>query len=351
MSLDYETTRSFAFVFMQAALVLAALLVLFVIIANRYLVLRDSRSARSREVFKRSITEVVFYGDMSALVTAKRQREFHDLARVWISFCRSVADSAHYKLIAFARDAGLDSYVRRHIKDKRDWVRGNVCEVIGFMRLPGYTHDLLGMMASTNTILSVKAAFALARTDGRYARYLIAEAMLSREDWSIPLMSDLVRLLRDDSFCEVMMSSVNGCSERMSRAIRISSYFDPLCASLVSRFALRSFPEFPEVLGAILDQAHSDDHLVTARDALNHSEWFVRAKAAACLGRIGTQSDVARLERALSDKQWWVRHHAAVAIVDLLGAGDAVDDLLEHLDDRFARDILREALVSRREGV
>ena len=55
-----------------------------------------------------------------------------------------------------------------------------------------------------------------------------------------------------------------------------------------------------------------------------------------------------RLCRALSDPQWWVRYRAAQALCALPRADLAkLQALTQQLTDRFAADILRQALAER----
>jgi HEAT repeat protein len=76
---------------------------------------------------------------------------------------------------------------------------------------------------------------------------------------------------------------------------------------------------------------------------------LVRSTAARALGRIGTHEDRRRLMDLLSDPHWWVRHHAASALVALpsMNPGET-EGLLAALKDRYAADALRQALAEKR---
>jgi HEAT repeat protein len=79
--------------------------------------------------------------------------------------------------------------------------------------------------------------------------------------------------------------------------------------------------------------------------ALVDEAWPVRAMAAQALGRLSASPAIDALVRCVSDRSWWVRHHAAYALAAIGGDGhDALCELAAHGDDRYAREMAREAL-------
>lgn len=79
--------------------------------------------------------------------------------------------------------------------------------------------------------------------------------------------------------------------------------------------------------------------------ALRDEAWQVRAQAARALGRAGTPVAVTALAARLTDPSWWVRRHAAYALLEMGEAGrSALRHVVATTDDRYARDMAREAL-------
>jgi len=73
--------------------------------------------------------------------------------------------------------------------------------------------------------------------------------------------------------------------------------------------------------------------------------WPVRAMAAQALGRLSASPAIDALVTCVSDRSWWVRHHAAYALAAIGGEGhDALSELATRADDRYAREMAREAL-------
>mgnify|MGYP001466587859 CR=1 FL=1 len=79
--------------------------------------------------------------------------------------------------------------------------------------------------------------------------------------------------------------------------------------------------------------------------ALTDESWPVRAMAAQALGRLSAAPAVDALSACVSDRSWWVRHHAAYALLSAGDEGrDALCELAARSDDRYAREMAREAL-------
>ncbi len=81
--------------------------------------------------------------------------------------------------------------------------------------------------------------------------------------------------------------------------------------------------------------------------AMDDPEWPARALAAWSLGRLHDGRAIPRLERAIGDTAYWVRHHAAEAMAALGEAGEAA--LRRRLDDAnpFVRDMAAQVLFMR----
>lgn len=78
---------------------------------------------------------------------------------------------------------------------------------------------------------------------------------------------------------------------------------------------------------------------------LSDQSWPVRAMAAQALGRLSATPALDALASCVSDRSWWVRHHAAYAMLSLGNEGrDALCELAARSDDRYAREMAREAL-------
>ena len=78
---------------------------------------------------------------------------------------------------------------------------------------------------------------------------------------------------------------------------------------------------------------------------LADENWPVRAMAAQALGRLSATPALEALSECVGDRSWWVRHHAAYALLNLgIEGRDRLCELAARSDDRYAREMAREAL-------
>jgi HEAT repeat protein len=114
--------------------------------------------------------------------------------------------------------------------------------------------------------------------------------------------------------------------------------------------ALAAHPD-PEIrveavrtLGTIAPDAES---VAVCLATMDDAEWPPRALAAWSLGRLGDDRAIPRLEQAMGDTAYWVRHHVADALGGLGAAGEAA--LRRGLDhaNPFVRDMAAQALFMR----
>ena len=102
-----------------------------------------------------------------------------------------------------------------------------------------------------------------------------------------------------------------------------------------------------EAVRALGSAAPDPESVTVCMTAMDDPEWPVRALAAWSLGRLHDERAVPRLERAMGDSAYWVRHHVAGALAELGEAGEAA--LTRGLGDAnpFVRDMAAQALFMR----
>ncbi len=123
---------------------------------------------------------------------------------------------------------------------------------------------------------------------------------------------------------------------------RLGGVADP---DRVRRLALHHDPEVRvEALRTLGSIGPDADSVTICLAAMDDPEWPVRALAAASIGRLGDPVAVPRLERAMGDPAYWVRHHVAGALLALGPAGlEALTRAREH-SNPFVRDMAAQAL-------
>jgi HEAT repeat protein len=118
-------------------------------------------------------------------------------------------------------------------------------------------------------------------------------------------------------------------------------------AALVRSLASHADPEVRveavRALGRLPAEPESVDVCLTAMD---DATWPTRALAARSLGNLGEPRAIPRLERAMGDRAYWVRHHAGQALAALGQAGE--EALQRRLADPnpFVRDMATQMLFT-----
>jgi HEAT repeat protein len=254
--------------------------------------------------------------------------------------------AAAERLIALARGLGLEHFVRKQASHAHVGRRLLAIQAQGYLRDAGSFAALAGAADDGNTMISVTAAEALAAVDAVRAMDRLIPKIARRRDWP-----------RTQVFKVLQRAGSAVVSEPLYRCIRAATdedaayllqfaeiaEFDVRDALAVELIRTRSSPE---VLAAALKVATGHAPIPRIDELLAFPAWYVRMQAAALIGRMRRAEDIGRLEKLLRDEEWWVRYRAAKALVRLPGmTADRLEQLRAGLDDRYARDILDQAVA------
>ncbi|ACG74824.1 PBS lyase HEAT domain protein repeat-containing protein [Anaeromyxobacter sp. K] len=206
--------------------------------------------------------------------------------------------------------------------------------------------EVLRWLDDPRSYLSLAAARALVRIDPEGAPAELLPRLARRGDWPVPLFASVLGEASPPRVSErfaALCAALPGPA--LVRLLPLASIVDahrvePILAALLER------ADEPEVLAAALRQVRSPELLDAARRAARHASWSVRVQAAAALGRVGERADRELLAGLLRDAEWWVRYRAAQALAARpYGTSQEVLALAEASGDRYARDIVRQALA------
>jgi HEAT repeat protein len=307
---------------------------------------RERRRARVtahwRAIIDKAVTGAV---DGSAPPSLpRRQRE--EVLRLWNYTRTMIEGAAADRLIALADQLGLREFARRQAKQAHLGTRLTALQALGHLRDAETFGDILATTDDDNTLVAISAAEALAEIDPARAVALLIPKLAQRRDWP-----------RTHVFSLLEKAGSALISEPLYRCIRAGSDTD---AAYLLQFAeiaefdvrdamagelLRSRSD-PEVLAAALKVASGYGSMTRLDEFLDHPAWYVRMQAAALLGRMGRAEDVGRLEKRLSDKEWWVRYRAAKALVALPTLTRSVlDEIRSRLRDPYASDVFEQAMA------
>lgn len=217
---------------------------------------------------------------------------------------------------------------------------------VGHMGASSDWPSLRRRLGDSRTYMSLAAARALLQVDAALAVDPVLDELARRTDWPIARIAGLLRAAGADQVFEPVLRRLQQAATVPSpRVARMLAAIDGVRASAtLVRLMQRS--DDTELLSTCLQHVQTPAALPRVRELARHPLWWIRVQAAAALGRLGDRDDRALLLVLLTDPNWWVRYRAAVAFVRMPGlAPEAIATLADGLADRFARDVLHQALA------
>lgn len=275
-----------------------------------------------------------------------RGRDREVMLLLWIRFSELLRGAARDRLRQLARDLQLVGTAQRLLL--RGDMRGRLLAVVSLGRMQAAEGwpALAGLIADANPTLSLLAARSLLQIDLERAAPLVIPVIGRRADWSPARLASMFGEGQAEALAPHLLRALHQASPQ--EAPPLLALLEVVHAgdrwSALAPFLQDGQPM--ETAVAALKACNDPRALGAVRAHCSHADWMVRAQAAATLGRLGTADDKARLQAMLSDAEWWVRYRAARALTQIPGASaDELAELLAHLDDRFAADILRQVLA------
>ena len=190
----------------------------------------------------------------------------------------------------------------------------------------------LGALADLGAVEALGAAIEAIDASADWGNLLAIMALTRMGPASVPQIGALLETSRSPAMTKALLQ-VTG---------QLGAAADP---AVVRALATHADPgiriEAVRTLGTIPADAESVTACLTAMD---DPDWPARALAAWSLGRLGDSRAIPRLERAMGDTAYWVRHHVAEAMAGLGEAGEAA--LRRGLNDAnpFVRDMAAQVL-------
>jgi len=269
-----------------------------------------------------------------------------DLLEEWNRARDTVEGTAADNLIIVADRLGFARIARELLRGRRLSARLLGVQTLGHLRDADSWDSIAALVASPNTALSVTAAVALAEIDPARAIEWLMPMISRRRDWPRTRVSRILRKAGSELVSEPLYRAIrSGDDDEKIYLLQFgplaeAEIVDALCDELVRT------TNHPGVLNAALKQVSGHAGVPRLPSLARHDAWYVRMQVAKVLARVGQMEHVSLLASLLDDPEWWVRYRAAQALVRLPFLGpNALRDLRERQDDRYARDMLGQAMA------
>lgn len=321
----------------------ATAILVFVMVGLRWMV--DQR--RQRDQATRQRWQQVFFGAIDGVaqtVDAPSPRERDVVMLSWIHCIEALRGEAHERLRLLGLQLQFEGAALAMLK--RKGMRPRLLAVVALGRLQSQAAwpFLTPLVADANPMLSLLAARSLLQIDAERAIHQVLGALCSRDDWPLAKTTAMLREAPESAIAPPLLAAL--AQARADNAERLLAFCAPIEGHWKHLQSLLQPQSHPTVLCAALRACRDPRLLDSVRALQPHPDWAVRAQLASALGRIGELQDRETLQTMLADPQWWVRYRAAKALVQMPGlVREQLTGLTERLQDRFAADILRQALA------
>ncbi len=322
---------------------LVVLMLIQVIVFRALSAWRHRIDIRARQLWRPVLAEMML--NYPQEVPPLKRAHHRVFVTEWNRLYSLVRGEARARLQILAHHKQLDAIAHRYFSSRNMRYRLQAVVTLGRMQDFSVWDKLVDLVHEEHTILSLSAAQALVDIDSKAAMQFLLPHIMKRRDWPAARVAMLLHSAEPQELSELMQRAFRLATEDdIPHLLKFlgSSHFDPalqqLCQQLGESHDSR-------IIAACIDAANDAEGLQRVRKHAAHPQWFIRLHVARALGRLGTQDDIDTLISLMSDPQWWVRYRSAQSLASLPFVSlDYLKQLYHKLDDRYARDILQQAI-------
>ncbi|HEY4646723.1 MAG TPA: HEAT repeat domain-containing protein [Steroidobacteraceae bacterium] len=320
----------------------AALMLAGALIVRRYMQHEERARARVVAVWRPLLTQIALEeGELPSLPRlAPRRLPF--LMEEWNALHDTLRGGASVRLNELARSMGLDAAARHMMHSREIRKRILAIRTLGQLRDAAAWKQLQEQLVAANALVSFYAAAALIQIDAQRAMPGIMLQLAERENWPGEAMARLLLEAGADVAREpirALMLSLEPA--KIPPLLPWLGKVDSILAGEVAAVLLHRHSSHEDVVAAALLVVQDEALLPELRPLAGSPNAETRKHLAVALGRLGGAEETELLIQLMGDPVWWVRYHAAHALLRLLGLDDAkLDAVRSRLTDRFAGDML-----------
>lgn len=325
---------------------LTLLMLIQVISFRLYSVHQNKVTQQAKKIWRPILAESMLSYPENLPRLARKHR--HVLLHEWNLFYATLRGEARQRLQKLARKVHLDHIAHDYVASRNISKQLQGIITLGHLQDYAIWNELVDLVHSTHSVLSLTAAQALVDIDSRNAIPLLLPHIIRRKDWPVARVAMLFNTADPGALSRAIKRTIKDIPEKdIPQLLRFldSSAFDPEIAELYQQLGNS---HNTQIVSACIQAAKDAQGLELARRHAGHPQWYIRLHVARTLGRLGTRDDFNTLVRMMSDPEWWVRYRSAQALTRMPCIdNDELQQLHTLLDDRYARDILQQAMTER----
>jgi len=278
-----------------------------------------------------------------------RSERFY-LLELWVEYRKLAHEEQGTRLDHFARQINLEEAIKDILRPtlysvsaKPVWQQNIALAAVTWLRSESLMRYVYEAAQSENLQVAVSACFCLTQLRAPEYEQEVVSLLFRFPEHSAYITTELSQAGASEVL-NLMEPFIDDMPSNMATnfvALADKSRDKKLLPLLIRRLSSSEDGREMAILVRTLGRMGNSFHRNLVAHYLKDQRYYVRIQAIKALGRIGRSSDIRLLIPFLSDPEWWARYRAARAIIRLLKRdADAVENLRQSLDDRFARDIL-----------
>jgi len=323
---------------------LTLLMLIQVISFRLYSVYQNKVMLKAKQIWRPILAEAMrSYPENIPKLESKHQ---HVLLHEWNMLHSLLRGEAHLRLQKLSSHIHLDLVAHRYIDSSniRKQLQGII--TLGHMQDYSVWDKLIDFAHSKHSILSLTAAQALVDIDSKNALRFLLPHIIKRRDWPMARVAMLFNTADPGQLSNLLKKAITNSPEKdIPHLLRFmdSSFFDPEISNIYQQLGNS---HNSRIISACIQAAKDAEGLELARKHASNPEWYIRLHVARTIGRLGTKDDLGILIKLMSDPEWWVRYRSAQAIARMPTMDtEELEELHNQLDDRYAKDILHQAIT------
>lgn len=345
-TLDSDIALRIGIALVEVIVLLCAVIFFYTIFLRITLVYHARNKQKLINTWRPILTSAI--AEIPETLPTLNTRFVEDFILEWNSLYDKVSGDCHENLTILARQLNIHKFASKMLISVHPKTRLLGVITLGNMKINSAWPILKSMASSDISVLSLAAFRALVNIDSHLALEQMFPMIMQRKDWPPTLVARVLKGTRSSEICQLLFEACEHAE--LSRLPGLVSYVHalncPNSTQLFKQVLKRNVDD--RVISMFLQEVSDPSALELVKHYLDSPIWHIRVHAVGALGRIASVEEIPLLEKMLSDGKWWVRYRAAQALVGLpFVKATYLESLLEKLKDRFAQDILRQAMVEK----
>ncbi|MGO4693971.1 HEAT repeat domain-containing protein [Paenibacillus sp. 2TAB26] len=271
-------------------------------------------------------------------IVGKSARKKELFINIVINHDAAFIHTHHDQLMNIYELTGTKAFLLKRLQSNSVHIQSLACRHLGELQLRDTTASILTLISSKNNDVIYNMMLALAKLGDLEGLVHVLTYDSQNMNLSHRAIIEIISAF-DGSKEELFRQTIDRSDDYM-KGILIKAVADYSFEGLSEHYIKYLNSEEKNLRIAsirALSELNNPDYEASMLTKLDDHDWEVRAAAAKGLEKIGTKNSLADLGKTTGDSVWWVRHHAASALV-LIPGGIAYASRIIDGDDKFARD-------------